>query len=100
MPRVDDRCRCPRRIPTQEGDGDPFCDNCGGSVKPWPGLPGFERSCAVCGEPLRTDRRSDARCCSAACRADLSRQRRLEAGATVDKYDDPDSYEGRRRRKR
>lgn len=94
------RCRCRNQIPTQSRDDYPHCDNCGGWVKPWSGLPGFERKCTACGKPIPPDRRSDARCCSDACRSDLSRRRRLTAGKPVGGYSDLDAYENRKRRQR
>lgn len=44
-----------------------------------------ERRCGICGASL-AGRRADARSCSAACRAEASRLRRLLAGNPVDGY--------------
>lgn len=91
-------CRCSSRVPIQVGDEDPRCDNCGGSVPPWDGLPNPCRACLVCGAPISPRRRRDARSCSGACRADLSRRARLRDGKQVDGYATLADYQGRKRR--
>lgn len=98
------KCACARCLPTQGpgSDGPCYCDNCGGSVEPWPGIPGFDygdRECVICGGEIPAHRRSDAVCCSAACRAEKSRLGKLGKGEAVDGYRDLKSYQGRQRRR-
>jgi hypothetical protein len=60
-------------------------------------VPSRPRACAVCGASLE-GRRRDAETCSATCRIERSRIRRLLAGRTVEGYPSWEAYQGRQRR--
>lgn len=95
------KCECGDQcIPTHSLDDGFHCDRCGRATDPWPGVPGAEYpTCSVCSEQLRPGMRRDADCCSAACRAEKSRRKRLGAGEAVDGYADLDSYRRRSTRR-
>lgn len=57
-----------------------------------------ERSCVVCGGSME-GRRRHARCCGGACRAELSRLRRILAGRQADGYGSLSDMLSRRRKR-
>ena len=85
---ADVSCPCGGNCVPTERDGVYYFEPCGRQIScelPW------------CGESL-LNLRSDARVCSGAHRAKLSRWRRLKAGEAVDGYTDAEAYESRQRR--